>query len=169
MTHDAYEGATPEQLRSPLVQELLTIHKLFRDELASIVEYVDALLVGDLGLADAETSARVQALIRAGARYTQHLHMHHRIETVSLFPMLEREGLETPVVDRLNAEHDEIGALVDHFSKGIQQLAHVDRAVLDSDLRRLSDALHAHLAYEETHVCPLLARFSGWPPIQSAY
>jgi len=161
MTHDPYEGATPEQLRSPLVQELLAIHNLFRSELASIVQYVDALLAGDGALTDSETDAHVQALIRAGARYTQHLHMHHRIETASLFPTLRREGLETPVIDRLNAEHDEIAGLIDHFNSAIHHLVHVDPAALDSDLRRLSDALHEHLAYEETHVCPLLARFFG--------
>ncbi|MCC6611821.1 MAG: hemerythrin domain-containing protein [Anaerolineae bacterium] len=165
MTHDPYAGATPEQLRSPLVQELLAVHNMFRDELASIVEHVDALLVGGQALTGAETTARIQALIRAAARYTQYLHLHHTIETTTMFPTLAQRGLQTDVIDQLNAEHDEIAVLIDNFGDAIHHLATVDPAVMDSDLRRLGDALHAHLAYEETHVCPLLARISHWPPL----
>jgi hypothetical protein len=35
--------------------------------------------------------------------------------------------------------------------------------VVDADLRLLAVALRKHLDYEETHVCPLLTRFSRWP------
>ncbi len=45
----------------------------------------------------------------------------------------------------------------------LRGFAAVEPSVMNTDLRRLSDALRTHLAYEETHVCPLLTRFSGWP------
>ena len=39
----------------------------------------------------------------------------------------------------------------------------VEPQAVDSDPRRLAEALRAHLAYEETHVCPLLTQFLRWP------
>lgn len=158
-----YDGATAEQLRNPLVREFLAVHNMFRNELATILRYVDELIAGEQSLAAPETTTRVQALILTGARYTQMLHMHHHIETSVMFPALQEEGLDVSVIDRLNAEHDEIGVLVDNFSAAIRHLSTIEPDVMDNDLRRLADALHAHLAYEETHVCPLLARHSRWP------
>jgi len=64
------------------------------------------------------------------------------------------------VIDRLNTEHDQIAVLIDNFSAAVRQLSKIDPQVLDFDLRRLAEALQAHLAYEETNVCPLLARFA---------
>lgn len=158
-----YDGATVEQLRNPLVRELLAVHDMFRSQLTAMLEYIDELTDGELPLTAPEAAARTHALIRAGTQYTRMLHMHHQIETSAMFPSLQREGLEVAVVDRLNAEHDEIGVLIDRFSVAIQDLSAVAPEILDTDLRRLADALQAHLAYEETHVCPLLARFSEWP------
>jgi iron-sulfur cluster repair protein YtfE (RIC family) len=166
MIETPYQGATPEQLRSPLVQEFLRIHDMFRNQLTAIINYADDLIVGKEHLNSPQTSARVQALIQAGSQYTQILHFHHHAETDSLFPELQKSGLETEIVDRLNADHDEIGAMIDQFYDTIHNLAAVDPAVMDNDLRRLADALRAHLAYEETHVCPLMARWSEWPPIK---
>jgi hemerythrin-like domain-containing protein len=158
-----YDGATEEQLRHPMVRELLGIHNMFRSELANILRYVDVLIAGGQTLDSEETTIRVQTLILVGARYTQMLHMHHHIETSVLFPSLQQEGLDVSVIDRLNADHDEIGVLIDSFSTAIRDFSAIEPDVMDTDLRRLSDALHAHLAYEETHVCPFLARFSHWP------
>ena len=163
MTNVPCEGATPEQLQNPFVRELLGIHDLFRNQLAAMLEFIAELMAGEQQLTAPETTTRTQALIRAGAQYTYMLRMHHSIETASLFPTLEKEGLETAVIDRLNAEHDEIGVLIDRFNDAVHHLSAIEPDVMDTDLRRLSEALHAHLAYEETHVCPLLARFSRWP------
>ncbi len=104
MTDLPYEGATPEQLRHPLVRELLAVHQMFRDELATILRYVNELMAGEHPLNGSETTARVQALIRAGAQYTRALHTHHHLETTVMFPPLQQAGLEVSVIDRLNAE-----------------------------------------------------------------
>ncbi len=165
MINQPYEGATPEQLRNPFVRELLGVHNMFRNQLAAILAYVEELIAGDQQLTAPATTAQIQALIRSGAQYTQILHTHHHLETSYLFPPLQEEGLESEVVDRLNAEHDEIGVLVDKFNDAIHQLATIEPGVLDNDLRRLADALHAHLAYEETHVCPFMARWRHLPPM----
>jgi iron-sulfur cluster repair protein YtfE (RIC family) len=158
-----YVGATPEQLRSPLVREFLSVHDMFRNQLQGIVEYIEDLLSGEAQLDAPETRVRIQALIRAGSQYTQMLHSHHHAETSIMFPALQKDGLDQVVVDKLNADHDEISVLIDQFDNGIHHLAGVDSAVMNHDLRRLSDALRDHLAYEETHVCPLMARWSQWP------
>ena len=163
MTVLPYEGATAEQLRSPMVNELLRVHDMFRDQLVMIMNYVDDLLSGEAQLNAPGTSMQVQSLIRAGSQYTQMLHSHHHGETDLLFPMLQKDGLEAPVVERLNAEHDEIGVLIDQFNGAIRNLAAIEPAVMNSDLRRLAEALREHLAYEETHICPFLARLKQWP------
>ncbi len=160
-----YENATPEQLSSPLVHEFLEIHDVFRKQLQAMVSHIDGLLSGHEQLTDALTQERIHALIRAGMDYTQLLHAHHNRETIYVFPILKAEGMEQAVVDRLNIEHDEISMLVDKFAASIQNLTHIEPAVMNHDLRRLSDALRDHLAYEETHVCPFFARWSEWPPM----
>ena len=162
MANAPYEGATPDQLRNPLVRELLAVHDMFRNQLAGMLAYVDDL-TGEQPLDAPETNARLQQLVRAGTHYTTMLHHHHNLESSMLFPPLRRDGLESSVIERLEADHDEIAVLIDNFSAAIRQLATIKPEVLDHDLRRLSEALHAHLAYEETHVCPLLARLNGWP------
>jgi hypothetical protein len=41
-----YQGATEEQLRNPLVRELLGIHNMFRSELATMMQHMDELIAG---------------------------------------------------------------------------------------------------------------------------
>lgn len=163
MNNPPYAGATPEQLRSPLVRQFLSIHDMFRSQLRVMLDYIDELIAGEQQLTSPQTQPQIQALIRAGIQYTQVLHYHHHAETDSLFPELQKEGLEDAVVNRLNADHDEIGAMIDQFNDSIRQLATIEPDVLNSDLRRLAQALHDHLAYEESHVCPFVARWSKWP------
>jgi hypothetical protein len=163
MTQGPYAGATPEQMRHHLVQEFLSIHDMFRDQLAAILEFTHATLTSQQPLSGPETRARIQMLIRAGTQYTQMLHHHHHLESSGLFPVLADEGLAPEILQRLLGDHDEIAVLIDQFHATLRGAAAADPSVMDTDLRRLSDALRAHLAYEETHVCPLLTRFAGWP------
>ena len=163
MTTTPYEGATPEQLRHHLVREFLGIHTMFRRQLDAMLRFVDSLLANQQQLSGAETTAHVQRLAQATYQYTQLLHFHHHAESSGLFPALRKEGLADTVVERLEAEHDQIAALIDRFDLAMRDVAAVEPQAVDSDLRRLAEALRAHLAYEETHVCPLLTRFSYWP------
>ena len=166
MFDQPYQDATAEQLRSPLVHEFLGIHAMFRDQLQSMLNHTDALISGHEQLTNPHTHERVQALIRAGIEYAQLLHAHHNRETQFVFPVLKADGLDQAVLDRLNHEHDQISILIDTFYASIQTFATVEPLVMNHDLRRLSDALRQHLAYEETHVCPLFARWSQWPPME---
>ena len=158
-----YEGATPEQLQHHLVREFLGIHTLFRRELANMLRFVTELMTRPELLAGPQSRMYVQQLAQATYHYTQLLHFHHHGETGMLFPALREKGLDDPVIERLNAEHDEIAALIDQLDGTLHSAAVFHPQVVDSDLRCLSDALRNHLAYEEEHVCPLLTRFSQWP------
>lgn len=163
MNNPPYEGATPEQLRNPMVNELLRVHDMFRNQLQTMVIYIERLMTGKSQLGAEETRTRIQMLIRAGSQYTQMLHFHHHGETATIFPLLQQEGLEQVIVDKLNADHDEISILIDHFNESIENFSAIDESVMNHDLRRLSDALRDHLAYEETHICPLMAHWTQWP------
>jgi hemerythrin-like domain-containing protein len=162
MSSQPYEGATLDQLQNPLVRELLRVHDMFRNQLTAILQHLDDLYAGQGQLSAVETTIRTQSLIQAGTQYTQMLHGHHHGETDTLFPALLAEGLDPAIIHRLNAEHDELGAMIDQFNESIHHLATVEPAVMDTDMRRLAEALKAHLAYEETHVCPLLTRWTEW-------
>ncbi len=163
MTDVPYTGATPEQLRHHLVQEFLAIHTMFRDELANILRFAEALQAGTQSLDSPETRSRIQTLIRAGTQYTYYLHHHHHLESSGLFPALAGQGLPAETITRLVADHDEIGVLIDRFHAAVADYAALQPAAVHSDLNRLADALRAHLAYEETHVCPFIAKFQRWP------
>src|SRR5688572_25615501 len=164
MTNQPYEGATPQQLQHPMVRELLAIHGMFRREMETMLRFITDLIEGQQQLTETEITVRIHTLIRAGMQYTHMLHHHHTLETSFVFPALRNEDPAiAPVIDRLNAEHDEIAVMIDQFSEGVEKALAVEPRVLDTDLRRLADALHQHLAYEETHVCPVLTRMSRWP------
>jgi hemerythrin-like domain-containing protein len=158
-----YEGATPEQLRHPLVHHFLEIHDMFRRQLDAMLEFVDHLLANQQQLRGAETTARVRTLAHATYQYTQMLHFHHHGESASMFPALRAEGLDESVVERLEADHDEIAMVIERIDRAMRSAAELDPQAVDGDLRRLAEVLRAHLAYEETHVCPLMTRWKRWP------
>lgn len=162
MVNPPYEGATPEQLEHPMVQEFLAIHGMFRRELASMQRFVETLLAGDSDLDAADIRARVHLLSGAAFRYTSLLHFHHNGESMGMFPMLRGQGLAPATIARLETEHDEIAVLIDNLETALRNVATVDPRALNTDLQELAAKLSAHLAYEETHVCPLLTHFVDW-------
>ncbi|NMB91060.1 MAG: hemerythrin domain-containing protein, partial [Chloroflexi bacterium] len=152
MSAAPYPGATPEELAHPLVNHFLAIHATFRQQLADLLRLSSEILAGELPLPAPEMNARLQRLIHLGARYTYGLHLHHRLETQEMFPTLAAEGLETDVIERLNAEHRQLSDLLDQVNAGIQDLDTAAPGALDARLLRLSQQLKAHLDYEEVHV-----------------
>ncbi len=163
MTNIPYVGATPDQIRNPMVRELLAVHDIFRNQLAAMLQYLDEVIAGDQPLAEPQREVLIQSVVQTGEQFAHMLHLHHHHETSTLFPALKVEGLELSVIGRLNSEHDEMAVLIDQFSSAIRHQSTIEPALLNTELRRLGEALLAHLAYEETHVCPLLARLSHWP------
>ena len=163
MNSTTYADATSAELNHPMVRQFLAIHTMFRGELANMLRFVDALLAQGQSLQQAEMAGYIQTLAEATYRYTHYLHLHHHHESSGLFPELRREGLEHEVIQRLEREHDEITALISQLEGTLQNAAAIDAQVINRDLQRLAESLRLHLAYEESHVCPLLTRFSNWP------
>lgn len=155
MTNSPYTGATPEQLQNPHVQELLTIHNLFREQLAAMLDYLQSFLGGKALMNEPEKREHIHKLIRSVAQYSHMLHGHHTIETSFMFPSLKTAGLAYQIIDRLNEEHDEIARLIESFNVTLNNPSEI--GLLNENLQRLADVLETHLAYEEKHVCPLLA------------
>lgn len=162
MTNPPYPGATPDQLSHSLVREFLGVHNMFRQQLAAMLTFVQEILADDPQWTKPETRRRFNGLVNTSGQYTHWLHFHHNIETSTMFPKLQAEGLDMAVVERLNREHDQLSALIDKFNDVLQQGSAVLPETLTQDLQQLSQLLQDHLLYEESHVCPLLAGLSSW-------
>lgn len=158
-----YEGATPEDLRDPSVQELLAVHDMFKRELAKMAAFVEQLLTAQEEIPHEQVARYIQNLAQAMYQYSGGLHAHHSGETEALFPELEKLGLDDEVIERLNREHDEIALLLDQLDDGLDLRAATLAPEVRRDLEQLASILRSHLDYEETHICPLLPRLGRWP------
>lgn len=158
-----YEGATLAQLKNENVQQFLYLHGYLRNEMKMLLQLIEGLMdEGGLAGETAELDqGLIQSLIQSGSQYAQHLHAHHHGETALMFPVLARAGLDDEIVQRLNREHDELGALIDTVMAALLQMKTADVARITADLGRLGEALRAHLDYEERHVCPLLGLWNS--------
>jgi len=163
-----YAGATSEALEHHLVAEFLAVHDMFKRELAKMAQFVEELLGVQESTPADEVAKRIQALAQSMYQYTSVLHSHHHGETDYIFPGLETEGLDSEIVARLNSEHDDLAVLMDKVDATLSARESLVNSELDRDLHRLAGLLHAHLDFEETHVCPLLARFANWQAVQRA-
>jgi len=96
------------------------------------------------------------------ASYCRVVAGHHTLEDRSIFPHLRsRDADLTPVIDRLEAEHEVIADLIERVDQAMIGVINSDpdgmdkaRAVMDL----FSDALLSHLAYEERELVEPLAR-----------
>ena len=93
------------------------------------------------------------------------MHSHHSHESYLLFPALRQANPAlNPVVDKLEADHQHVSALLDDIEAAAGDLAEGGpRDRLIAALGALSTDLLAHLAYEEEHIASTLSRFTHWP------
>lgn len=148
----------------PAASRLLAVHALLRRDIAVVRSAVADLeagtsspggtrrLVAGLAVADPAGAFREQCRSFCGF-----LTSHHAVED-SIFPQLvATEPVLGPVVDRLMSEHHEVAVLVAQL-RG--EVGRSDLALTDvrARLATLADHLEAHLAYEEEHIGPALAR-----------
>jgi hemerythrin-like domain-containing protein len=146
---------------------LVEIHDYFRSRLALLRDEVRAVADGRLDPAVARAS--VQAMTPSDARigalcaqYCALLTAHHGHEDHGLFPAMRAfEPSLGPAIDRLEREHLVVhGLLVDidralvAFTTGPDGVAALQRS-----LDALSEALLAHLAYEEEQLVEPLSRY----------
>jgi iron-sulfur cluster repair protein YtfE (RIC family) len=117
------------------------------------------------GLAELEAGGPLFQLRATCLGYCQLLHSHHGGEDEVLFPAVRRAAPHlAATVDRLEADHREVSAVLDE----IEALAHdldqsAARAALVEALTRLSTGLLEHLAFEEDTIGPVLDGWGEWP------
>ena len=157
-----------------ILSELILIHTLLREDLASCrelaqqvtngadVEHVK-VAVGDLQSASPLWQLRINCL-----RHCFFVHGHHNAEDAHIFPAVRAADPEqmNPVVDKLEADHRKVSALLDEVEASAQQLTEGDgpsRPALAEALRRLSEHLLEHLDYEEKALAPVLSQWTAWP------
>ncbi|MER5779783.1 nitroreductase/quinone reductase family protein [Streptomyces sp. NPDC002039] len=96
--------------------------------------------------------------------FCQSLEFHHTTEDAHLFPgmAVHHPGL-SDVFDRLREEHRAVARLQGALVALLGDLAVAEPERFRRELRRMSDALNAHLDHEEEVLLPLLADVP-WPP-----
>ncbi|MGW3632553.1 nitroreductase/quinone reductase family protein [Streptomyces sp. NPDC005122] len=136
----------PPRVNAGSVSEALkAVHDVFRRELALIrMEF--------------ETSgSHLGAQLRVNClTLCEGLHQHHTGEDIGLFRALaDRHPEHTPLLDRLRGEHGRIAVLAGELRRVVGE-KHADPALVLPEVVRLTEALEAHLTYEEDRLIPIL-------------
>ncbi|GGU50529.1 cation-binding protein [Streptomyces albospinus] len=133
-----FGGASPGEA-------ITVLHDAFRRELALIRREV------------ADSGPVLAAQLRVNClTICQGLHNHHAGEDRAMFPFLRDRWPElAPALDRLDEEHRKIAALLDELKQVISGTGAGPGQLL-AEVDRLTDALEAHLTYEEEQLIPVL-------------
>ena len=158
---------------NPLYDELLWVHAAIRRDLGIVEELAKRAAAG---LGPEEISVQVGELQTNGPlwqlkvnclHYCTFVHHHHRFEDAGIFPTLRRvEPAIGPVVDKLEADHRDVAALLEAVEEKTEALNDAERPEVRSELvtalEALAEILLAHLEFEERSLEPVLAKMSGW-------
>lgn len=126
-------------------EALKAVHDVFRRELA--------LIRGEFATSGASLGAQLRVNCLA---LCQGLDRHHTGEDAGLFHVLaDRHPEHAPVLERLRDEHGRIAELAGRLREVVGE-RHADPALALTEVLHLTDALEAHLAYEEERLSPLL-------------
>lgn len=163
-------GATYPRAQEAYHRHLVEIHDHLRSELTRLHGLVEEVRRGVLTAGEARSEVHAMSLRQnnwtLGAycqSYCGFVNGHHTLEDASVFPHLRRAEPDLgPVVDRLHEEHQVIHHLLDALDHALVDLVRDgDESALealDATIRRLSDRLLSHLAYEERELRGPLAR-----------
>jgi hypothetical protein len=169
----AASAGQPNPQGEAMVAELRWVHDLIRRDLQTVRQLASDVAAGLPG----ERAAEAVRSIEAGGplwqikinclRYCRFVHAHHHAESMLLFPRLRDSNPALgPVVDKLEADHARVSDLLDAVSAAAAELAGHEhpspRERLITALRELSDALLAHLDYEEAHISDTLRTWTSW-------
>jgi hypothetical protein len=158
----------PTALGAQQQQLLLGVHAHLRDELEQLRRTVDQVETGAASAAAARSHLNTMAVRQNYwtlgafcAAYCRVVATHHTIEDQAWFPALrDAEPDLAPVIDRLEAEHVSIAALLDAMDAALVAMVTDPAAVVE--VRRvvdeLSGALLAHLEYEESRLLDAIGR-----------
>jgi hemerythrin-like domain-containing protein len=168
-------GPAPDPSRTYTAREqaagrhLIDVHDALRAELTQLRDLVEQVAAG------AANPAAVRSFINRMTIRQNHWTLgtfcetycrvvthHHVLEDRSVFPHLRRQetGLG-PVIDRLEAEHEQIADLLERVDRALVALVAAEEDGIDrvgGALDLLTDALLSHFAYEERELVEPLAR-----------
>lgn len=147
-----------------MVQELKWVHDSIRADLRRVRDLAAAVSAGlpadDIraGVESLATNTPLWQLKLNCLHHCRFVHGHHTLESAVLFPELRRSNPAlNPVVDKLEADHASIAALLAEIESAD------DRDALVDLLDRLSADLLAHLAFEEENISDTLQTWQRWP------
>ncbi len=162
----------PDRRTEPLYAELLMIHGMLREGLATVAVLADRAAAGadaaDLA-EDVAALTRDSELWRLRANCLYHcrfVHGHHSLEDAAVFPAVRAADPSIAAdVDRLEADHRVIAEhlhAVEDAAAGLTDGLPGDRQRLVDSLRLLQTDLLDHLAREETLLRPVLRSMGSW-------
>ncbi|MHB8589448.1 MAG: hemerythrin domain-containing protein [Candidatus Dormibacteraceae bacterium] len=151
-------------------QMLLAIHQHLRQELARLREVIEEVRAGRSSAVQARsylnTMTMRQNYWRLGAfcaAYCRVVSVHHALEDQQLFPDLKAADQSLgPVIARLQHEHEGIAKVLAEIDAGLVAMVEDEEQLNEaqSAVERLSDALLAHLRYEEDQLLEPIGRLA---------
>jgi hemerythrin-like domain-containing protein len=134
---------------------MLTIHRIFRRQFAELQALVQEVPAGD--------AMRVGAVVDHLGFLIDGLHMHHTTEDDLIWPkLLDRAGLDAPLVERMEEQHRQIDASVAEVRAAMSawrsELTQATSSALADRIGEFLVVLEGHLDEEEQVVVPLIDR-----------
>jgi hemerythrin-like domain-containing protein len=155
-----------------LMQELIFIHDMIRQNLVTITALVKQINTGATieeiraQLRELSSNSIVWRLRVNCIQYCHFVHGHHQHEDHLWFPALRQVNPDLhTVIDKLEADHRVVSDLLDAVESAAKRLAtdETAREDLSVTLSQLAEHLLKHLDYEETSLASTLRRIQSWP------
>ncbi len=139
----------------PATREMPIIHRIFRRQFAEVRALVEEAPAGD--------GTRVSAVADHLGFLLDGLHMHHTTEDDLIWPkLLDRAGLDVPLVARMEVQHQQIDVSVAEVRAALSAWraspAPATSAVLADRIGEFLVVVEGHLDEEEQVVVPLIDR-----------
>lgn len=151
-------------------QTLLAIHEHLRQELAKLRQVIQEVREGRSSAAQARSYLNTMTMRQNYwtlgafcAAYCRVVSVHHAIEDQSLFPDLKNADQSLgPILERLQHEHEGIATLLGEVDAGLVAMVEDEKRLDETGtaVDHLSDALLAHLKYEEEKLLEPIGRLA---------
>jgi Luciferase-like monooxygenase/Hemerythrin HHE cation binding domain len=151
-------------------QTLLAIHQHLRQELSNLRDVIQEVRGGRTTAADARSYLNTMTMRQNYwtlgafcAAYCRVVSVHHAIEDQSLFPDLKAADQSLgPIIERLQHEHEGIAKVLGEIDAALVAMVESDERLDETQIavEHLSDALLAHLKYEEDQLLEPIGRLA---------
>jgi len=136
----------------PIIQQMVVIHRVFRREFGLLPGLIRRVAPGDVG--------RASVVAEHADSMLEFVHVHHSGEDQFLWPLLlERVAVESNLIHRMEAQHEDVARLVDRARSLLPAWASDPTPERSAELAATFDdmagALAEHLGDEEAEILPL--------------